>query len=337
MSEIPSPNGKPGALLQVDGLVKYYPVRGGLLRRIVAWVQAVDDVSFGIEEGETLGLVGESGCGKTTVGRTILRLVPPTGGTVTFDGVNVFDLKGQELKGLRRQMQIVFQDPYSSLDPRMPVGESISEGLKIHGIGTASERFDLVLDTMRKVGLEDYHARRYPHEFSGGQRQRIGIARALALRPRFLILDEPVSALDVSIQAQILNILKDLQAEYGLTYLFIAHNLAVVEHISDRVAVMYLGKVAEVASSEDLYGNPLHPYTQALMSAIPIPDPTLKRERTILTGDVPSPLNPPSGCRFHPRCPIARENCKVDEPELRELKPGHSVACHYADQFVQID
>jgi peptide/nickel transport system ATP-binding protein/oligopeptide transport system ATP-binding protein len=337
MNQTTPQNGNPGDLLQVDGLVKYYAVRGGLLRRVVAWVQAVDDVSFGIREGETLGMVGESGCGKTTVGRTILRLVPPTGGKVIFDGVNVFGLKGQELKDMRRQMQIVFQDPYSSLDPRMPVGESIAEGLKIHGVGTASERFDLVLATMRKVGLEDYHARRYPHEFSGGQRQRIGIARALALQPRFLILDEPVSALDVSIQAQILNILKDLQREFSLTYLFIAHNLAVVEHISDRVGVMYLGKIAELASSVDLYKNPLHPYTQALMSAIPIPDPTLKRERIILTGDVPSPLNPPSGCRFHPRCPIARDNCKVDEPALRELKPGHFVACHYADQFVQID
>ena len=337
MNQTTPQNGNPGDLLEVDGLVKYYAVRGGLLRRVVAWVQAVDDVSFGIRKGETLGMVGESGCGKTTVGRTILRLVPPTGGKVTFDGVNVFGLKGQELKDMRRQMQIVFQDPYSSLDPRMPVGESIAEGLKIHGVGTASERFDLVLATMRKVGLEDYHARRYPHEFSGGQRQRIGIARALALQPRFLILDEPVSALDVSIQAQILNILKDLQREFSLTYLFIAHNLAVVEHISDRVGVMYLGKIAELASSVDLYKNPLHPYTQALMSAIPIPDPTLKRERIILTGDVPSPLNPPSGCRFHPRCPIARDNCKVDEPALRELKPGHFVACHYADQFVQID
>ena len=331
------PNGNADDLLQVDGLVKYYEVRGGFLRRVVAQVQAVDNVTFGIKAGETLGLVGESGCGKTTVGRAILRLIPATDGSVTFEGVDIFELKGQELKDLRRQMQIVFQDPFSSLDPRMPVGESIAEGLKIHGIGTASERFELVLETMEKVGLEDYHARRYPHEFSGGQRQRIGIARALALQPKFLVLDEPVSALDVSIQAQILNILKDLQGEFGLTYLFIAHNLAVVEHISDRVAVMYLGKIAELATSNDLYGNPLHPYTQALMSAIPIPDPTLKRERIILTGDVPSPLNPPSGCRFHPRCPIAKDDCKVDEPKLRELKPGHFVACHYADQFVQID
>jgi oligopeptide/dipeptide ABC transporter ATP-binding protein len=336
-SENISSNSTVGDLLQVNELVKYYSVRGGFLRRVVAHVQAVDNVSFTIKEGETLGLVGESGCGKTTVGRTILRLIDPTDGTVTFEGIDLFGLKGKELKEMRRQMQIVFQDPFSSLDPRMPVGESIAEGLKIHGIGTPSERFDIVLATMEKVGLEDYHARRYPHEFSGGQRQRIGIARALALQPKFLVLDEPVSALDVSIQAQILNILKDLQGEFDLTYLFIAHNLAVVEHISNRVAVMYLGKIAELASSVDLFRNPLHPYTQALMSAIPIPDPTLTRERIILTGDVPSPLNPPSGCRFHPRCPIAKDDCKVDEPELRELKPGHSVACHYADQFVEID
>jgi peptide/nickel transport system ATP-binding protein/oligopeptide transport system ATP-binding protein len=327
-------NGNAQDILQVKNLVKYFPVRGGILRRVVAWVRAVDDVSFAVKKGETLGLVGESGCGKTTVGRSILRLAPATSGSVNFEGKEMFDMEGADLKKMRRHMQIVFQDPYASLDPRMPVGESISEGLKIHKIGTPQERFDIVIQTMRKVGLEDYHARRYPHEFSGGQRQRIGIARALALQPKFIVLDEPVSALDVSIQAQILNILQDLQREFGLTYLFIAHNLAVVEHISDRVAVMYLGKIVEMAAQDELYLNPLHPYTQALMSAIPIPDPTLKRERVILTGDVPSPLNPPSGCRFHPRCPIAQDNCAIDEPELRELKPGHQVACHYADQFV---
>ncbi|HEB64095.1 MAG TPA: ATP-binding cassette domain-containing protein, partial [Chloroflexi bacterium] len=299
---------KPKELIQVKNLVKYFPVRGGLLQRVKAWVQAVDDVSFFIREGETLGLVGESGCGKTTVGRTMLRLLEPTGGSVFFDGVDVASLRGRELKALRRDMQIIFQDPYASLDPRIPIGESIAEGLKIHKIGTAKERFETVIEMLRKVGLEDYHARRYPHEFSGGQRQRIGIARALALRPRFIVADEPVSALDVSIQAQVLNILKDLQKEFGLTYLFIAHNLSVVEHISDRVAVMYLGKMVEMAPRDELFRNPLHPYTQALMSAIPIPDPTIQRERIILEGDVPSPLNPPSGCRFHPRCPVAMEH-----------------------------
>lgn len=325
-----SNNGSTKPLLEVKNLVKYYPVYGGVLRRVVAWVKAVDDVSFTIQEGETLGLVGESGCGKTTVGHTMLRLLPHTSGSVFFDGLDMFQLGGQELKKMRSNLQIVFQDPYASLDPRLPVGESIAEGLKIHKIGTPKERVDLVMQTLRKVGLEDYHANRYPHEFSGGQRQRIGIARALALQPKFIVLDEPVSALDVSIQAQVLNILRDLQREFGLTYLFVAHNLAVVEHISDRVAVMYLGKIAEMAPRSDLFSKPLHPYTQALMSAIPIPDPTIKRERIILEGDVPSPLNPPSGCRFHPRCPIAEANCAEDEPELRELQPKHFVACHYA-------
>jgi peptide/nickel transport system ATP-binding protein/oligopeptide transport system ATP-binding protein len=246
----------------------------------------------------------------------------------------LFELEGRALKEMRKKMQIVFQDPYASLDPRLPVGESIAEGLKIHRIGSAKDRVDYVVDSLRKVGMEDYHAHRYPHEFSGGQRQRIGIARALALQPEFIVLDEPVSALDVSIQAQVLNILRDLQQELGLTYLFVAHNLAVVEHISDRVAVMYLGKIVEMASRDDLFSRHLHPYTQALMSAIPIPDPTVKRERIILEGDVPSPLNPPPGCRFHPRCPFAKDNCAIVEPELRELRPGHQVACHYAEQFL---
>jgi peptide/nickel transport system ATP-binding protein/oligopeptide transport system ATP-binding protein len=244
-----------------------------------------------------------------------------------FDGVDVARLKGKELKGMRRNMQIIFQDPYASLDPRMPIGESIAEGLKIHKIGTSRQRFDTVIEMLRKVGMEDYHARRYPHEFSGGQRQRIGIARALALKPKFIVADEPVSALDVSIQSQVLNILKDLQQEFSLTYLFIAHNLSVVEHISDRVAVMYLGKMVEFADRQELFRNPLHPYTQALMSAIPIPDPTIRRERIILQGDVPSPLNPPPGCRFHPRCPIALDYCALEEPPFREVSLDHWVAC----------
>ena len=314
-------------LIRVEHLTKHFPVRGGVLQRIQAWVQAVDDVSFEIREGETLGLVGESGCGKTTVGRTMLRLLEPTGGKVTFDGIEVFQLRGNDLKAMRRNMQIIFQDPYSSLDPRMPVGDSVGEGLRIHRIGTSTERHRIVQDMLHKVGLEEYHARRYPHEFSGGQRQRIGIARALALRPRFIVADEPVSALDVSIQSQVLNILRDLQAEFNLTYLFIAHNMSVVEHISDRVAVMYLGKVVELAGRGELFANPLHPYTQALMSAIPIPDPHLRKQRILLPGDVPSPLNPPKGCRFHPRCPVAMEHCSVQEPRFQEVSPGHAVAC----------
>ncbi|HKI52948.1 MAG TPA: ABC transporter ATP-binding protein [Anaerolineales bacterium] len=314
-------------LVEVNNLVKYFPVRAGLLQRVVNNVKAVDDVSFFVKKGETLGLVGESGCGKTTVGRTMLRLIEPTSGDVKFDGKDVFSLGTREMKIVRRDMQIIFQDPYASLDPRVPIGESIMEGLHIHRIGTPGERVDVMMETLKKVGLEDYHVRRYPHEFSGGQRQRIGIARALALHPRFIICDEPVSALDVSIQSQVLNILKDLQQEFGLTYLFIAHNLSVVEHVSDRVAVMYLGKMVEMTTREELFRNPLHPYTKALMSAIPVPNPRLKRQRTILKGDVPSPLNPPKGCRFHPRCPVAIEKCSLEEPIFKETIPEHWVAC----------
>lgn len=330
-----SSNGQKEILVEVKNLVKYFPVYGGVLRRRIGEIKAVDGVSFNIHKGETLGLVGESGCGKTTVSQTMLHLIEPTSGEVRFRDKNIFGASPSEIKALRKNIQIVFQDPYSSLDPRLPVGESIAEGLKIHKIGNRQERFEKTLKMLKMVGLEDYHSTRYPHEFSGGQRQRIGIARALILDPEFIILDEPVSALDVSIQAQILNILKDLQEEFGLTYLFVAHNLAVVEHISDRVAVMYLGKIAEIAPRDDLFGHPLHPYTHALMSAIPTTDRKKRRERIVLKGDVPSPLNPPSGCRFHPRCPVAREgHCDVEEPELRELRPGHMVACHYAEDFL---
>lgn len=314
-------------LLEVQNLTKYFPVRSGLFKRTANWVKAVDDVSFFIYEGESFGLVGESGCGKTTVGRTILRLIPATSGSVHFEGKDVYELGGSDLKQMRRDMQIIFQDPYSSLDPRMPVGESIAEGLRIHTDKSGQERYDTVIEMLSRVGLRADHARRYPHEFSGGQRQRIGIARALALRPKFIVCDEPVSALDVSIQAQVLNILKDLQDDFGLTYLFIAHNLSVVEHFSDRVGVMYLGKMAEMTTREDLYADPLHPYTQALMSAIPIPDPTVKRQRVLLQGDVPSPVNPPTGCRFHTRCPLAFDKCAQDEPPFKDYGDEHYAAC----------
>lgn len=321
----------PKNLIEVRDLVKYFPVRAGLLQRVVAWVQAVDGISFSIREGETLGLVGESGCGKTTVGQTMLRLIEPTHGEISFDGTDVLKLKGKALKAMRRNMQVIFQDPYASLDPRMSVGESVMEGLNYHNIGTRQERVETMLETLKIVGLEEYHARRYPHEFSGGQRQRIGIARALALRPSFIICDEPVSALDVSIQSQVLNILKDLQRDFSLTYLFIAHNLNVVEHISNRVVVMYLGKLVELSDRDVLYREPCHPYTKALLSAIPVPDPTLRRERIILKGDVPSPLHPPLGCRFHPRCPLATDICSMEEPPFKQLRPEHWVACWHAE------
>jgi oligopeptide/dipeptide ABC transporter ATP-binding protein len=321
-------------LVDVRDLVKHFPVRGGILQRTVGYVQAVDGVSFQIRRGETLGLVGESGCGKTTVGRLLLRLIEPTSGTIRFDGVDLTALKGAALKPYRRRMQIIFQDPYSSLDPRTPIGDSIGEGLRIHGLGTDAERRAKVTRMMDMVGLQSYHARRYPHEFSGGQRQRIGIARALVLEPDLIVCDEPVSALDVSIQAQVLNLLKELQRELGLTYVFVAHNMGVVEHISDRVAVMYLGRVAELAERHDLFRKQEHPYTLALMSAIPVPDPEMRRQRVILTGDVPSPVDPPTGCRFHPRCPLRTELgnpeiCAAEIPPLIDLGNEHLCACHF--------
>jgi peptide/nickel transport system ATP-binding protein/oligopeptide transport system ATP-binding protein len=328
--------GDEAPLVEVRDLVKHFPIRGGILQRTVGIVQAVDRVNFEVRRGETLGLVGESGCGKTTVGRLILRLIEPTSGTIRFEGEDITALRGAALKRIRREMQIIFQDPYASLDPRTPIGDSIGEGLRIHRIGTPAERREKVRRIMDKVGLAPYHARRYPHEFSGGQRQRIGIARALVLEPKLVVCDEPVSALDVSIQAQVLNLLKSLQRELDLTYVFIAHNMGVVEHISDRVAVMYLGKVVEVAERIEMFEDPEHPYTQALMSAIPVPDPEQRRQRVILKGDVPSPVNPPSGCRFNPRCQLRAELgnpdiCWQQEPLLVAAGEGadHLVACHF--------
>jgi peptide/nickel transport system ATP-binding protein/oligopeptide transport system ATP-binding protein len=320
-------------LLEVSNLKKYFPIKGGIMRRTVATVKAVDGVSFDVRRGETLGLVGESGCGKTTTGRTILRLEQATAGEVLFEGKDVLKAGSRQMKTMRRDMQIVFQDPYASLDPRITVGESVAEGLVIHGIGTPKDRQERVREVLAKVGLHGSQVNRFPHEFSGGQRQRIGIARALIMEPKLIVCDEPVSALDVSIQSQVLNLLKSLQREFGLTYLFIAHNLSVVEHISDRVGVMYLGKMVEMASREDLFREPLHPYTKALISAIPNPDPMVRRERIVLQGDVPSPINPPNGCHFHPRCWIARAVCKEQEPALEEKRKGHWAACHFAGQF----
>jgi oligopeptide/dipeptide ABC transporter ATP-binding protein len=331
-------------LLEVQRLEKHFPVRKGLLQRTVAWVKAVDDVDIVIRRGETLGLVGESGCGKTTVGRSILRLTRPTGGKVLFrskrlapDGaeqvVDVAAALPGEVKRLRQEMQIIFQDPYSSLDPRMTVAEIIGEPLRVQGVMGRGERRQRVLDLLRAVGLDPAHARRHPHEFSGGQRQRIGIARALALNPQLVVADEPVSALDVSIQAQVINLLQDLQEEFGLTYLFIAHDLSVVKHISDRVAVMYLGKAVELAETEEIFANPKHPYTEALLSAVPVPDPDFKLDRIRLEGDVPSPIDPPSGCYFHPRCRYARDVCRTEAPAYREVGSHHQVRCHFADEL----
>jgi len=326
------------ALLVVRDLVKHFPIRGGLLRKVVGAVRAVDGVSFDLKTGETLGLVGETGCGKSTTARLVLRLIEPTSGSVIFDGVNVLSAKGESLRSLRRSMQIVFQDPFASLNPRMTVGSIVAEPLIVHrraeGEGgglNRKARKDRVGELLSLVGLNPEHYNRYPHEFSGGQRQRIGIARAIALNPRLLLLDEPVSALDVSIQAQVLNLLEDLQDRLGLTYLFIAHDLSVVRHISDRVAVMYLGQIVEVASSEELYRRPKHPYTSALLSAIPLPDPSKERlrQRVILRGDVPNPANPPTGCPFHPRCPKAQAICSEVMPPLEPHGPGHVAACHF--------
>jgi len=319
-------------LVVVRGLKKYFPIRAGVFSRHVGDVKAVDGLDFEIKRGETLGLVGESGCGKTTAGRAILRLTPASGGEIFFEGREILGLDGRDLRALRKEIQIIFQDPYASLNPRMTVGDILREPLGIHHIAHGKAADTRVQELLAMVGLQPYHANRYPHEFSGGQRQRIGIARALAVDPKFIVADEPVSALDVSIQAQVINLLQDLQQQLGLTFLFIAHDLSVVRHISTRVAVMYVGKIIELADREQLYTNPLHPYTQALLSAIPIPDPGARRNRIILTGDVPSPVNPPTGCRFHTRCPVAFDRCTTEIPAFTEYQPGHRAACHWLEE-----
>ncbi|WP_422658957.1 ABC transporter ATP-binding protein [Paenibacillus sp. EC2-1] len=318
------------ALIEVTDLKKYFPITGGVFQRTVGNVKAVDGVSFSIHRGESFGLVGESGCGKSTIGRTILRLLEKTDGKVVFKGQDIHQLSKEKMRGMRPKMQIVFQDPFSSLNPRIKVGEAIGEALLDHGLVSRKELKERVIETLKICGLSDYHYDRFPHEFSGGQRQRIGIARALIMNPEFIVADEPVSALDVSIQAQIINLLSDLQKEKQLTYLFISHDLSVVEHLCDRIGVMYLGSMVEMAPKEELFRNPLHPYTKALLSAVPVPDPTYKRDRIVLKGDIPSPANPPSGCKFHTRCPLASDLCKQQVPEYRNMGDDHFVACHFA-------
>ena len=315
-------------LLSVQHLKKYFPIHRGVLGRIAAHVKAVDDISFDVNRGETFGLVGESGCGKTTAGRAILRLLEPDGGTIRFDGVDLLSLNKRDLRLKRRDMQIIFQDPYASLNPRMMIRTIVGEPFAIHKIGNRSDRTDRVAELLKTVGMDSSAMNRYPHEFSGGQRQRIGIARALALKPKLIVADEPVSALDVSIQAQIINLLGELQEQFGLTYLFISHSIPVIEHISTRIGVMYLGKLVEVGTSEQICRSAKHPYTQALLSAVPIPDPAVKKQRVVLRGDVPTPINPPAGCRFHTRCPIAADRCKIEEPPLRQIEEGRDAACH---------
>lgn len=329
-------NNNDNTLLRVEDLQMHFPIYRGVIQRQVGAVRAVDGITFNVKRGETLGLVGESGCGKSTTGRTILQLYRPTSGSVHFEDVDLVHTKGEELRKMRRKMQMIFQDPYASLNPRMTVADIVGEPLMVHSVATGKEIQDRVQHLLALVGLNPSFASRYPHEFSGGQRQRIGVARALALQPSFIVCDEPISALDVSIQAQVVNLLEELQEQFNLTYLFIAHDLSMVKHISDRVAVMYLGVIVELAGRDDLYAKPLHPYTQALLSAVPIPDPIAdaKRERVILKGDVPSPANPPSGCRFRTRCPIAEEVCAETRPEFREIRPGHFVACFFAERFL---
>ena len=324
-------------LLKVEGLKKYFPIKKGLLGKTVGQIKAVDNVSFYVNEGETLGIVGESGCGKSTTGRMLMRLLEPTEGTVEFDGKDLTSLSTEEMRKTRRDIQMVFQDPYASLNPRHTIEKILGEPLLVHGMKDSKERRDKIYEFLEIVGLSKYHAKRYPHQFSGGQRQRIGIARALMTNPKLIIADEPVSALDVSIQAQVLNLMKDLQSEFNLTYIFIAHDLGVVRHISDRVGVMYLGKIVEVSESEQLYANPLHPYTQALLSAVPVPDPAYEKQEILLEGDIPNPADPPTGCTFHTRCPYVMDVCRKEIPQLIEMEKGHSVACHLYNDGSDVD